>query len=682
MDHEAPTAPARPHVHREHGVERPDPYAWLKDREDPAVLAHLEAENAFTEAATAHLADLRQALYDELLGRIQEDDTSVPWPRDDGWLYLERTAPGKAYVLHCRQREGGPEQILLDENERAEGHEYYSLGAFQVSPSGRWLAWAEDTNGAEKYTIRFKDLETGAVLPHRIEGAKTSLAWADDDILFYSVPDEIDRPYRLCRHDRTRPDQEDAVVFEEADESFYLGAHRSRDGRQIVLSLQSKVTSEVHLLPTSDPTAPPQRVWPRVAGVEYEVEPAGDRLFVLTNQGEATNFQVLSLPIDDLGAPPEVVLAPDLEVYRTRIDAFAGHLVVWERRQGLPGVEILDLSTDESHRVTFDEAAFTVSPEHNAQYAATTLRFVYQSLVTPASVYAYDLASQERRLLKRDPVPTYDPTHYVTERLWATSHDGVEVPISLVRHRDVTPDGDNPFLLAGYGSYGLTSEASFRRSWVSLLDRGVVCAVAHIRGGGELGRPWYESGKFLQKRNTFHDFIACAEHLIGAGWTRPERLGIWGGSAGGMLMGAVMNERPELFRVVLALVPFVDVLTTMFDESLPLTVTEYEEWGNPNQREYFEYMLSYSPYDNVTAQAYPEVLITAGLNDPRVGYWEPAKWAARLRERAQGEGLVLLKTHLGAGHAGASGRYGRIEEIAFEYAFLLDRLGAVDAPEG
>ncbi len=653
-----------------------DDLAWLKDRTDPEVIAHLEAENAHTEAATAHLAALRQALYDEMLGRIREDDADPPY-RKGPWAYYTRTIEGKPYALHCRRpAAGGDEQVLLDENERAEGSAYYALGALAVSPDHRWLALAEDRDGSEKYTIRFKDLDSGTIDEHAIVGAKTSLAWANDSRhLFYTLPDATDRPYQLIRHDRTHAQTDDVLVFEEPDAAFFLGAQRSRDGRQIVVELESKITSEGWLIDASDPRSEPRCVRPRVSGVEYAVEPHGDVVYVLDNVG-APNFRLLRVPASALDAAPEVVLEHDPTTYLTGLDAFSDHLVVWLRRDGLSGLAVLALRTGAWHDVAFDEEAYVVRPERNAEYDVRQVRFTYESLVTPPSVFAYDMDTREREALKRTPVPNYDPSRYRTHRAWTTSADGTRVPMTLLYRAEVVQEGDNPALLAGYGAYGIDSEPWFRRTWLSLADRGVVCALAHTRGGSELGRPWYEAGKFLAKKNTFQDFIACAEALIAEQWTQPDRLGIWGGSAGGLLVGAALDLRPDLFRAALALVPFVDVVNTMLDESLPLTITEYEEWGDPRDPDYFEYIRSYAPYETVAPRPYPAVLATAGLNDPRVGFWEPTKWVQKMREHTTAGAPQLLKVHLGAGHAGASGRYGRLEEAAFEYAFLLDQLGA------
>jgi len=676
-----PNAEPRPHTLSHLGHTWTDEYAWLRDRDDPRVLEHLQAENAHTEHATAHLDPTRQALYDEILGRIQEDDADPPWRRGP-WLYYTRTEQGRPYSIHCRRRApDGREEVLLDENEVAGDREYFHLGALAISPDHARLAWASDTDGSERYAVRIKDLATGEVSGEVATGAKTTLVWATDGRhLFYSTPDDTDRPYRLWRYDRLAPDQPAVLVFEEPDPAFFLGAHRSRDQQWIVLGLHSKVTSEVHLLPADDPTAAFRGVRPRVQEVEYTVEPHGEHLFVLDNAG-APNFRLLRLPAAGWEVEPEVVWTDDPEVYLTGLAAFANHLVVWIRKNGLSGLRVLDLRAGTHHDVAFEEPAWVVRPERNTEYETTEVRMTYESLVTPPSVLAYDLDARTIRVLKRTPVPHYDPSDYTTARTWATSHDGMKVPVTLLYRTGTRPDGDNPALLAGYGAYGIDSEPWFRRTWLSLADRGVVCALAHVRGGSELGRRWYESGKFLHKENSFRDLVACAEHLQEQRWTRPERLGIWGGSAGGLLVGAVTNLRPDLFACVLALVPFVDVVNTMLDESLPLTITEYEEWGDLREPEYFEYIRGYAPYENVGEAAYPAVLATAGLNDPRVGYWEAAKWVQRLRDHTTSDAPILLRVNMGAGHAGASGRYGRIEEAAFEYAFLLDRIGAVAPPD-
>ena len=674
-----PAAERRPHVHTEHGVARPDPYHWLKDREDPATIAYLEAENAHTEAALAHTAAVRRALYDELLARIVEDDASVPVQRD-GFRYYTRTATGKPYALHCRRPilaagSDGPEQVMLDENALAEGQDYLQVSATTVSPDHRLLAWLQDDDGAERFRLRVRDLETGAQLPHEVTGLKWSLAWAQDSrTLFYTRADHAQRPCQIWRHDVLTPATDDVMVLEEPDELFFLGVSRTRDRRFVVLDIGSKLTSELWVVDAAAPTTAPRCVWPRRAGVEASLSHGGDRFFFRTNL-DAENFRLLSAPTDQPDALTEVI-AHDPAALLRGVDVFAGHLVLWLFRDGLPHLDVVRRADGARHAIAFPEPAYELSGDSNPTYESHTYRFGYSSFSQPDATVAYDLEAQTRTLLKERPVGgDFDKSRYTTRRLWATAPDGERIPVSLVHRADVS--GPGPLQLIGYGAYGYSYPVYFSSSRLALLDRGVTLAIAHIRGGSELGRRWYDQGKQQHKMNTFTDFIAVAEHLIAEGWTSPEALTIQGGSAGGLLMGAVTNLRPDLFRAVVAQVPFVDALSTMFDASLPLTVTEYEEWGNPNDRAVFDTMLAYSPYDNVVERDnWPAMLITGGMNDPRVGFWEPAKWTARLRA-CWGETPrpLLLRMHMGAGHGGQSGRYGQLEDLSWIYAFLLDQWG-------
>ena len=682
-----PVAPQRAWLHTEHGVERSDPWYWMKDRNDPQVIAYLEAENAYTDQMTADSQPLRQALYDEMLGRIQEDDAGVPW-QDGDYLYFWRTAEGQSYPLLCRRpadQPDAPDVVLLDENARAEGLDYYDLGTWAVSPDQTLLAVAEDTTGREIYTVRILDLETGTWRPDTLADASPSLVWANDSqTLFYTSMDDALRPYQLWRHELGQAQADDASLFSEPDERFWLHLERTRSDEFLLAVLGSSITSEVLVLDADEPQAMWTPIRPRRQGVEYEVSHHGDAFLLRTNacvddagiQGDcALNFKVESQPITGEADPTEW-MAHRPSVMLEQLDAFADHLVITERTNGLLSLRIHDFATGDEHTVALPEAAYEIWSEANAVYDTSQFRFGYSSMVTPESVFDWNVETRTRALLKEQPVlGDYDRAAYTTSRLWAAAPDGVQVPVTVVHRTDVPLDGTAPMIMTGYGAYGVPYDPYFTVTRLPLLDRGVVFAIAHVRGGGDLGRGWYEDGKYLNKQNTFTDFIAVTEHLVAQGYAAPDRVAIYGGSAGGMLMGALANQRPELYAGIVAQVPFVDVVTTMMDETIPLTVIEWEEWGDPHDRTYFDAMLAYSPYDNVTAQDYPPMLITSGLNDPRVQYWEPTKWTARLRATGTGNSLLLLKTHMGAGHSGASGLYGYLEDRAFTWAFLLGCLG-------
>ena len=720
-DSMAPNAPRHPTPLATNGTVRTDDWYWLRDRDNPEVRAYLEAENAWTDAWFAQTGDLREQLYREMLGRIQETDLSVPELRD-GWLYYSRTEEGKQYAILCRKRGtwDAPEEVLLDQNELARDKPYFRLGAFEPSPDHTLLAYSTDTDGDEKYDLEVKHLSTGELLPDRIDNIAAGAEWsADAKYLFYTTLDETLRPWRVMRHALgdgggrgSRVEGRgcildprlstldshstlDPIIYEEPDHRFFVSIDTTRSRRFIRIYLASHSSSEVRLLDAERPLDPPRVVIPRKPEVEYLVEHHDERLFIVTNDG-AENFRLVEVLLDELPIAERSALSaqrlalsarratPDVKL--DSVDAFRDHLVIWERAEATPRVTVRNLRNGESHRISFPEEVFSVQPGGNPEFDTHILRFHYTSLVTPMSVIDYDMETRTWTERKRQPVKGYDPSHYRTKREFAVAGDGSRIPISLVWRdgRRPTPDArrstlhsrpttldPRPLLLRGYGAYGVNYDPVFSSNAVSLLDRGFVLAIAHIRGGEELGRPWYRHGKLLEKRNSFSDFIASAEHLIASGWTSPDKLVIWGGSAGGLLMGAVVNQRPDLFAGVVAQVPFVDVLTTMLDESLPLTVMEYEEWGNPNDPQYFEYIRSYSPYDNVQATQYPPMLVTAGLNDPRVGFWEPAKWVAKLRTMKTDQNPLLLRTHMGAGHSGASGRYDVLREVAEEYAFVL-----------
>lgn len=676
-----PVADIEPQAVTLHGETLVDEYRWLRDRDDPRVLAYLEAENAYTEAMTAHTETLRERLYEEMVGRIRETDLSVP-VEHGGWRYYARTEAGLQYKIYCRRgvdAAAGDEQILLDLNAIARdgGHAYLRLGIFEVSPDHRMLAYGLDTEGTEDYVLRFVPLDTGPPIEDELSGLGASFAWANDGrTVFYTVRDSARRPFRVLRHRLGQDTAEDEVVYEDLDERFYVDVGQTRSRRFIVAGSSSSVTSEIHLLDADQPLTEFRPFAPRRAGVEYDVDHHGDFLYVRTNAG-AKNFKLMRTRLEDWSedAWDEIVPARD-DVKLEDVEPFASHLVLIERRAGLRALRILDPVSGRGRTLEMPEVAYALFRDQNPDYASTRYRFQYTSPVTPRTVYEVDLASGERFVLKRDEVlGGYESSNYDVERLYARARDGVAIPVTLLFRRGLVRDGSRPCLLYGYGAYGASIDPAFSSARLSLVDRGVTFAIAHVRGGGALGESWHEGGRMLAKPTSFDDFVDVAEHLVSQRYTARDRLVAKGGSAGGLLVGAVINRRPDLFRAAVAEVPFVDVINTMLDESMPLTVGEFEEWGNPKDETYFRCMRSYSPYDNVAEQIYPALLVTAGLHDPRVQYWEPAKWTARLRARAANGDDVLLRTNMGAGHGGASGRYEALREYAFELAFILDRLG-------
>ncbi len=685
--------PAPPFARKEHkeitlhGVTRFDDYAWLRDKENPDVYAYLEAENAYAEAVTAPLAGLREQLYNEMLSHIKQTDITVPF-RDGAWWYYTRTEEGRQYAIHCRARgpqpaQGDSEQIVLDGNQLAEGHAFFAIGATDISDDGRWLAYTTDTTGFRQYTLRVKDLETGETLAGEVERVG-SVAWAADNrSLFYTVEDEEQkRQYQLWRHALGTPHEQDALVYQDDDERFNVGVGRTRDGKYLVLESASHITTESCVLAADNPLGEFSIIAPREEEHEYSVDHRHGFWFIRTND-RGRNFRLVTAPVAAPGREHWAELIPHRDaVMLEDIDLFAGFFVACEREDGLPRLRIWRFDGDgpkaaQTAEIGFPEPAYDTHPYVNRIFDTATFRYSYQSLVTPSSVFEYDIAAAESTLLKQLEIPGgFDRTLYASERIHATAPDGVQVPISLVYRKDKREPGRNPLYVYGYGSYGYSLPLGFGSNRLSLLDRGVVMAYAHIRGGGDLGKPWHDAGKMLLKRNTFTDFIAAAEHLVAAGCGDPRRVAMEGGSAGGLLMGAVANMRPDLFRAVVSHVPFVDVINTMLDSSLPLTVPEYEEWGDPNQESYFKVMMSYSPYDNLKAQSYPAMLVRTSLHDSQVMYWEPAKYVAKLRTLKTDHHLLLLVTNMKAGHGGASGRYDYLKEIAFDYAFLLNELDA------
>lgn len=677
-----PSAPPRqPTRLVAHGDVRIDDYYWLRDRSNPAVIAYLQAENDYARAEMADTATLQESLFQEMRGRIRETDSTAPVADGDFWYY-QRTVAGLDYPIYCR-RAGtmdALEEVLLDVNQLAEGKAFCEVGEFAISPDHRLLAYAYDVDGNELFTIVVKDLTTGALLEDRITGAYYGLEWSNDSrTLFYTTVDAAHRPDSVWRHELGAVQAADVRLLHERDERFFVTLYKTRSKRFIVVHLRSNMTTEAYVIDADAPTLP-QLITARRQGHEYRIDHRGNHFYILTND-QAEDFCVMVAPVDNPASTTWRLLLPEeAGVLIDRIDLFQDHLVALEWAGGVKRVRVVRLAAAEpaiatAHRIDFPEDAYAVSVAENPAFASTTLRLNYSSLKTPPTVYAYDMEARRLEMLKQDEIANYNPDNYVTRRLWATAPDGVLAPISLVCHKETRLDGGNPCLLYSYGAYGASSEPGFRANRLSLLERGFVFAVAHIRGGSELGRAWYRNGKLHHKQNTFTDFIAAAEALIAAGYTRPDQLTIMGRSAGGLLMGAVTNQRPELFAGVIAGVPFVDVLTTMLDPSIPLTVIEYEEWGNPADPELYAAMRAYSPYDNLAPRAYPPLLATAGLHDPRVGYWEPAKYVARLRQLKTDANVVLLKTNMAAGHGGASGRYEYLRETAFEYAFLLKVVG-------
>lgn len=677
-----PIAGRIPHPHVLHGDVRPDDYYWLRDKDNPEVIAYLEAENRYAQTVLQPLQPLAERLYGEMLARIQEDKVEVA-VQDGPYYYYSRTVKGQPYRIFARRRAGARdelpdayEEVLLDLNQMAEGSEYYNVTVQRTSPDQTKLAYLENRDGTDRYTLRVKDLSTGQTLPDSVSGVflHGSVEWdAGGEHLFYTAVDETQRPYRLLRH-RLGDTGPDPLLYEEQDITYTLTLHRSRSGRHITLHSESKVTSEIRYLNSSDPLGEWRVFSERRHGIEYDVEDFGEEFLIRTNEN-APNFRLMACPLSDISPSSWRAFLPyDPDMYLAQVEPFADCLLISGREEGLSQLWVYRAGG--LQRLGWPEPIYTVEAGENRMYATDEALVAYESPVTPRTYYSVDLGTLETRLLQQDEVPgDFDPGHYRQERLIATAADGTKIPMSAVFRVGALEHGPAPLILRGYGSYGFSSDPRFLTSLLPLLDRGVVVVVAHVRGGAEMGRPWYEDGKLLKKRNTFTDFVACAEELVRSGITAPDRLAAWGRSAGGLLMGAILNLRPDLFQVVSAGVPFVDVMTTMLDASIPLTSLEWEEWGNPKDPEYYRYMRSYSPYDNVEAKDYPHIIVHTGLNDPRVAYWEPAKWVARLRATKTDERSLVLKTHMGAGHGGSSGRYERLRESAQEYAFILDRIG-------
>ncbi|MGD0628949.1 MAG: S9 family peptidase [Terracidiphilus sp.] len=711
-----PDLPIARQIHTEtklHGVVLTDDYTWLRDKQNPEVTAYLEAENAYAEACMAPLGGLRDELYQEMLSHVKQTDVSVPF-RDGDWWYYTRTEEGQQYSIHCRKSASenmtpgarsfprpaaetvgdnitqpdpdsdSSEQVILDGNQLAQGHAFFAIGATDITDDGRWLAYTTDTTGFRQYTLHIKDLATGETLAGEVERVGSVVWAADNRMLFYTVEDEEQkRQYQLWRHTRGTPHSGDALVFQDDDERFNLVAGRTRDGRYLILESASHITTESRFLAADNPTGAFTVISQRQDEHEYSVDHRNGLWFIRSNDA-GRNFRLVTAPVATSGREnwTERISHRD-NIMLEDVDLFANFFVACEREDGLPRLRIWRFNGDSPEaaltaEIAFPEPAYSAHPHVNRIFETTTFRYAYQSLVTPASVYEYDTTTSTSTLLKQLEIPGgFDRTLYASERIQATAPDGVKVPVSLVYRKDKREPGRNPLYVYGYGSYGYSLPLGFSSNRLSLLNRGVVMAYAHIRGGGDLGKPWHDAGKMLVKRNTFTDFIAAVEHLTATGYGDPARVAIEGGSAGGLLMGAVVNLRPDLFHAVLSHVPFVDVMNTMLDATLPLTVPEYEEWGDPNNFDYFHYMLSYSPYDNLKAASYPAMLVKTSLHDSQVMYWEPAKYVAKLRTLKTDNNPLLLVTNMQAGHGGASGRYDYLKEIAFDYAFLLRELGIV-----
>ncbi|MFN8576600.1 MAG: S9 family peptidase [Candidatus Sericytochromatia bacterium] len=672
-DIKAPIAKTIPFEINYHGEVYKDEYAWLKEKTNPEVISYLEEENKHLETLMAHTKELQENLYKEMVGRIQETDMNVPEKLGE-YYYYSRTEEGKQYRIHCRKKENSNEEILLDLNEIGKGFDYISLGAYRVSQDNNYLAYSIDTDGSESYTLKIKDLKTGQHLKDEIKDS-SSVEWTNDNkTILYSVLDEAKRPYKAFRHNLGEELVEDELIYHEPDEAFYVNISKTNDLKYFLVTMVSQTTSEVYYMKADSSDNHLKLVTPRVKDTEYYLEHYNDIFYIITNYQNSHNFKVMTVNESNPQKADWKDFIPHREDVRVEyIHVLKDFLIIYERSNGLKHIRVKSNHTSNDYYIEFPEPVYTFHAGKNRDYESHILRYHYTSLVNPESVYDFDLKNKKAELKKRyDVLGGYNPENYVSERVFATSHDGTQVPISIMYKKGTILDGSNPLYLYGYGSYEICIEPNFSSNRLSLIDRGFIFAMAHIRGGGEMGREWYENGKFLKKKNTFKDFIACAEHLINNKYTSKDKLVIMGGSAGGLLMGAVTNMRPDLFKVVVSHVPFVDVINTMMDASLPLTVIEYDEWGNPNNKEYFDYMKSYSPYDNIQQTDYPNMFVAGGLNDPRVGYWEPAKLVARLRTMKTDNNILVLKTNMGAGHGGASGRYDHLKEIAEEYAFILD----------
>ena len=674
----APVAKKLPKQLKKHNEIRIDDYYWLNDRENPEVIDYLNQENSYYDAMTAHTKDFQKQLFEEMKGRIKEDDQSVPYLYN-GYYYITRYEKGQDYPIYSRKKGSldAPEEILFNCNELAKGHTFFQLGGLSVSPDNRFASFGVDTVGRRIYTIKIKNLETNEILPDVIENATGGSVWANDNhTLFYTRQDKVTlRANQIFKHKIQTSANQDVLVFEEKDETFNVSVGKEKSRKYIVIGSESTMTTEYRIVNSETPDAEFKVFQPRVRGLEYSISHFGDSFYILTNKDKATNFKLMKTLENatekkhwkEVIAHREDVLIEDIEI-------FSNYLVVEERSNGLNHIRIMPWSGEGEYYLPFGSETYNAYTTTNVDFDTDILRYSYQSMATPSSVIDFNMKTKEKEIKKEQAVlgGQFDKNNYVEERVWATAKDGIKVPISLVYRKDLKKDGTNPLLQYAYGSYGVTMEPYFSTTRLSLLDRGFIYAIAHIRGGEDLGRQWYEDGKLLKKKNTFTDFIDCSQFLIQEKYTSPAHLYAEGGSAGGLLMGAVVNMAPELYHGVIAQVPFVDVVTTMLDDSIPLTTGEYDEWGNPNKKDYYDYMLSYSPYDNVKAQTYPNMFVSTGLHDSQVQYWEPAKWVAKLRTHKKGNTVLYLHTNMDAGHGGASGRFEAIKELAKEFTFLLD----------
>ncbi len=665
-----------------HGDTRIDNYYWLNERENPDVVAYLEAENEYTKALMSGTEKFQEDLYNEIVGRIKQDDESVPY-KDNGYYYYSRYEEGKEYPIYCRKNGSleAVEEIMLNVNEMAVGHEFYQVGGLSISPNNKLLAFGVDTVSRRLYTIHIKNLDTGEIYEFTVPNTSGSAAWANDNkTIFYSQKDEGTlRSHKIFRRDITKPADTDVEVFHEADETYGCGVYRTKSEKYLMISCYSTLSNEYRFVEADNPHADFKIVQPREKELEYSVSHFKDKFYIVTNL-DATNFRLMETPVNKTEKENwKEVIPHRKDVLLEDIEIYENFLVINERKNGLSNLRIMNFKDDTEHYLDFGEEVYVASISINPDFNSNILRYGYSSLTTPYSTFDYDMETKEKTLLKElEVIGDFNKENYEAKRLYATTKDGVKVPISLVYKKGVKTNGENPLLLYGYGSYGHTIDPFFSSVRLSLLDRGFVYAIAHVRGGQVYGREWYDTGKMLKKKNTFTDFIDCANHLIEENYTSPEHLYAMGGSAGGLLVGAVINIAPELFKGVIAAVPFVDVVTTMLDESIPLTTGEYDEWGNPNEKEYYDYILSYSPYDNVEAKDYPNLLVTTGLHDSQVQYWEPAKWVAKLRDMKTDDNLLLLHTNMDAGHGGASGRFRRFKETALEYVFLFKLEGITE----
>ncbi len=676
-------APAAKKIPKEltiHGDTRIDEYYWLNERENPEMIAYLEAENAYKDNMMSHLKDFQEKLYQEMRGRIKEDDQSVPY-KDNGYFYLTRYEQGQEYAIYARKKGSleAPEEIMLNVNEMAKGYSFYNIAGLSVSPDNKILAYGEDTLSRRIYTIKFKNLETGEMIQDEIPGTTGGAVWAaDNKTVFYTVKDESLRPFKVFRHKLGTPSSQDVEIWHETDATFMTFAYKTKSKKYLVIGSFQTLSNEYRVLDASKPDGQFRIIQPRERNLEYSIDHYGDKFYIRTNL-DAKNFRLMATPENATTKENWKEVIPHREdVLLEGMDLFEDYLVLSERKNGITQLRIRPWQGTE-HYIDFGEDAYMAYTTTNPEFSSEELRIGYQSLTTPPTTYDYNMKTKAFTKLKQQEVlGGFDPANYKSERVYATAKDGVKIPISIVYPKDFKKDGSQPLLLYGYGSYGNSMDPYFSSGRLSLLDRGFAFAIAHIRGGEEMGRHWYEDGKLLKKKNTFTDFIDCAEFLVAEKYAAKDNLFAMGGSAGGLLMGAVVNMRPDLWKGVVAAVPFVDVITTMLDESIPLTTGEFDEWGNPKDKEYYDYMKSYSPYDNVEAKAYPSIMVTTGLHDSQVQYWEPAKWVARLREKKTDKNPLILHTNMSAGHGGSSGRFEALKETAMEYAFLLDLAGRAE----